>query len=258
MNQIMSFNNFKASQLIAEAADSLAATSQAGKDVAKKKVGTDQVLIPNASLLFDGDQLKWIVNGAVVKAWKAISGLTWRNTPPGDWGKLISRLVKSPEEWSKDKNAGPIPPGKYTVGRIETRVGDKSEIGSLEALWNQFTGPASAKTDADKAFQANTLYSKIGWGNFRAPIKSQSGTETYGRGSFYVHGGSLAGSHGCIDLTDQMEDFAKFYGTWLAANKKQSIELLVNYKKPNENSLVSQLWKTAQNPTAITFDIGKI
>lgn len=228
------------------------------KTVAKQKVGTEKVLIPEASLRFNGEQLQWVSNGEVIKSWKAISGLTWKNTPIGEWGKLLNRFTKDPAQWSEDKDAGPIPPGNYTVGKIETRTGDKTEIGSLEALWSFITGKTSNVSQADTKFQADSLYSKIGWGNFRAPIQSLPGTSTYGRSGFYIHGGSLAGSHGCIDLTDQMEDFAKFYGTWLAANGKQSIDLLVDYKIPNANTFISQLWNTVKNLRSTKLDLGKI
>jgi peptidoglycan hydrolase-like protein with peptidoglycan-binding domain len=240
-------------------------TKETEKEVAKKKVGTEEVINPNASLIFNGEELQWVVDGKTVKSWKAISGLTWKNTPISDWGKLLNRYITSPEQWSKDANAGPIPPGNYEIGQIETRNGDKTEIGSLEALWDILTGKTSNVSDANKRFQADSEYSKIGWGNFRAPITSKAGTDTHGRGSFYVHGGSLAGSHGCIDLTDQMPDFAKFYGTWLASTKKKSIGLLVNYKQPSANSIFTKLWGStpskystfkAENPNIL--DAGKI
>jgi hypothetical protein len=33
------------------------------------------------------------------------------------------------------------------------------------------------------------------------------GTETHGRGGFFIHGGSVAGSAGCIDLTADINRF---------------------------------------------------
>jgi hypothetical protein len=206
------------------------------KEVAKKLTGTVSVLDPNASLLFNGSQLQWLVNGGVVKSWNGISGLTWKNTPPSDWGELAKSFYQSPEEWSKDPNAGPLPPGQYVVGPVESRksgTGDVSFVDSLITLWQTMTG--GVVSNKDKQFQADTNYSRISWGNFRSPITPTGKTDTFGRGSFFVHGGSYAGSHGCIDLTDEMADFAKFYGTWMASTKKKSISLTVNYGNSKNN-----------------------
>ena len=209
---------------------------------AKKITGTTNVLNPNASLRFNGDELQWVVNGAVIKTWNAVSGLTWKNTPPSDWPKLLKRYTTSPEDWSKDKDAGPTPPGQYIVGPIEARGGNTQEVSALAALWGLITGEFSSISDKQKQFQANTDYSRISWGNYRAPIKPLKNTDTHGRKDFYIHGGSLAGSHGCIDLTDEMGDFAKFFGVWSSSTGKKTIPLVVNYKTPSENSFFSKLW----------------
>ena len=239
--------------------------------LAQKIVGDKNVLNPNASLLFDGDKLYWMVNGTPTKSWNAISGLTWKNTPVKNWGTLLKRFTQSPDEFSKIKDAGPLPKGNYTVGPIETRKGNTSEIGAITALWNKALGKYDNVQQKDTSFKSDSEYSRIGWGNYRAPIIPQTGTVTYGRDNFYIHGGSFEGSHGCIDLTNQMEDFAKYYGTWLASTKKKNIQLAVNYKLSLANTMFTQLWqsvtKTSKEPnryekykssTPTSFDIGKI
>jgi peptidoglycan hydrolase-like protein with peptidoglycan-binding domain len=239
--------------------------------LAQKIVGDKNVLNPNASLLFDGDKLYWMVNGTPTKSWNAISGLTWKNTPVKNWGTLLKRFTQSPDEFSKIKDAGPLPKGNYTVGPIETRKGNTSEIGAITALWNKALGKYDNVQQKDTSFKSDSEYSRIGWGNYRAPIIPQTGTVTYGRDNFYIHGGSFEGSHGCIDLTNQMEDFAKYYGTWLASTKKKNIQLVVNYKLSLANTMFTQLWqsvtKTSKEPnryekykssTPTSFDIGKI
>lgn len=207
------------------------------KETAKKVTGTENVLNPNASLFFNGNQLQWLVNGGVVKSWNGVSGLTWRNTPPSNWGELAKSFYQTPGEWSKDKDAGPLPPGQYTVGPVESRSSgggnDVSFVDSLITLWGTMTG--GVVSDKDKQFQANTNYSKIAWGNFRASITPSKNTNTFGRNNFFIHGGKYAGSHGCIDLTDEMSDFAKFYGTWMASTKKKNILLVVNYGDSKNN-----------------------
>ena len=53
------------------------ATSKAAKKAAKCETGTEKVLQPAASLVFDGDKLSWFADGKVIKSWNAVSGLTW-------------------------------------------------------------------------------------------------------------------------------------------------------------------------------------
>lgn len=206
------------------------------REVAKKVTGTVNVLDPNATLFFNGNQLQWLVNGGVAKSWNGISGLTWKNTNPSEYGELAKRYYQTPEQWSRDKNAGPLPAGQYIVGPVESRksgTGDVSFVDSLITLWGTMTG--GVVSDKDKQFQADTNYSRISWGNFRASITPTGKTNTFGRNSFFIHGGKYAGSHGCIDLTDEMADFAKFYGTWMAATKKKRITLNVNYGNSKNN-----------------------
>jgi hypothetical protein len=214
--------------------------SNTAKNIAKNQTGTDLVLNPNAALVFDGDNLNWVTNGKIIKSWSAVSGLTWKNTPPSDWGQMLKRYTTSPQEWSQDKNAGPLPEGTYVVGPLETRTGGQEEIGALEAFWDKITGKVT-DNDADRAFGKNTLLSRISWGNYRAYIKPTGGQKMYGRSAFYVHGGSLRGSHGCIDLTDDMADFAKFFGIWTASTKKKTIPLSVKYKTPLINKVIQKL-----------------
>jgi RHS repeat-associated protein len=38
------------------------------------------------------------------------------------------------------------------------------------------------------------------WGDWRVPLKPGKGTNTHGRNGFFLHGGSLSGSAGCIDF----------------------------------------------------------
>lgn len=214
--------------------------SNAAKNTAKCETGTDEVLNPNASLSFDGDKLYWIVNGKPIKTWDAVSGLTWKNTPPKDYSKLLNKYVKNREEWSKQKEAGPLPEGKYDVGPLETRTGQPEEIGALEAFWYKLTGKVEDK-DTDRQFCKNTILSRISWGNYRLRITPTGNQKMYNRGDFYLHGGSIRGSHGCIDLTDDMEDFAKFFGVWSSANKKTKIPLTVKYNNPLLNQVIDKL-----------------
>ncbi len=81
-------------------------------------------------------------------------------------------------EQQKKANEGPIPRGRYWI--------------SPKELWS------------------NTWYkrgSEAAWGDYRITIHPHSKTETYGRGGFFIHGGSSPGSIGCIDLAYHMNKF---------------------------------------------------
>jgi hypothetical protein len=213
--------------------------SEAEKKIAKTETGTDQVLDPNASLLFDGDELHWIVNGVKVKAWDAISGLTWKNTPPSEWNKMLNRYTQNRQEWSKQKDAGPLPEGKYSAGPLETRTGEP--VGGLRAAWLVSTGQVEKDTTQNKSFSSDTNISKISWGNYRMRITPTGGQEMYDRSAFYIHGGAIAGSHGCIDLTDEMDDFSKFFGIWTSSTGKKTIPLTVKYENSMINTVINKL-----------------
>ena len=205
------------------------------QDVAKTVTKTNKINNDDAYLKFNGDELQWITAGAVIKTWPAISGLTFLNTPPSDYNKLINRYVKTPDEFSKDKLAGPLPAGTWSVGLIQTRHGSQQEINMIYAIYKQ------AIETQGGGFSIDSELSRLSWGNYRAYINPVTYKGT--RGDFYVHGGALPGSHGCVDLTTKMDDFAKFYSAWLIANNKTSIKLVVGYESSLLNTAISTLWK---------------
>jgi len=77
------------------------------------------------------------------------------------------------------RNSGPIPEGVYWIRPDEL----------WENAWYK-----RASTEA--------------WGNYRITIHPFTTTTTFGRGGFFIHGGSVRGSIGCIDLTSNMNMFA--------------------------------------------------
>jgi hypothetical protein len=63
-----------------------------------------------------------------------------------------------------------------------------------------------------KQFSGGWLKSKIrnifgDWGTYRVPIKIQSGEYTFGRDNFFIHGGTMPGSKGCIDIGKRDVEF---------------------------------------------------
>jgi len=169
-------------------------------------------------LVFNGKQL-YMTNGKTpLKGWSAIAGVTPWNT-----GKLINRNTK---EYQTNKLEGPPPEGNYMAGAIQTRD-QKTDPGVFEVIKTGFAFTQGKKLDDNWGSQTNA--SSIAWGNHRISIQPTQGTNTFGRGGFYIHGGNIPGSHGCIDLTDQMDDFTKHYAAWQAKNGKTSIPLVIKY-----------------------------
>ena len=103
----------------------------------------------------------------------------------------------------KQKNKGPIPEGTYWIRPDELQ----------ENSWSRVFNPTSA------------------WGNFWISIHPFTTTETYGRGGFFIHGGDVPGSAGCVDLTSHMDQFVKDLKAELAGVATCQIHLTVEYPK---------------------------
>ena len=179
-------------------------------------------------LLFDGNTLKWVENGQIIKTWKAISGRTKFNTF-GDKKseELVKKFGDNEAEFMKVKDQGPIPVGQYTIGEIQKRTNGNAlnfiKGKNEKDLFNIMM--KSSKHDWNTGEPGDL----IAWGDYRMPISKSKGTETYGRGSFYVHGGGIPGSIGCIDLMNEINDFVNYFSSWKTKTKNNSIRLIVKY-----------------------------
>ncbi|MFL6667267.1 MAG: tlde1 domain-containing protein [Burkholderia ambifaria] len=78
------------------------------------------------------------------------------------------------------ENVGPIPSGRYWIQPFE--------------MWTN---------------RSYNLASRAACGNYRLTIHVVPGTRTFGRGGFFIHGGTQAGSAGCINLHSGMENFVR-------------------------------------------------
>ena len=98
------------------------------------------------------------------------------------------------------KDFGPIPEGNYSVDPAKT---------NRRRTWKRNWG------------------SRRSWGNVRTPIEPGPGNDIAGRdGGFYMHGGDVPGSAGCIDLTNSNEDFHR----WLSG-QRGPVPLSVSYPR---------------------------
>ena len=148
-----------------------------------------------ASLKFDGQNLAWLQKGQPVKYYPAMSGKPDHQTAAD----------------TNIPNAGPIPEGEYM---LTVNSGEHHKPGE----WRTF----------DEFISNTNLWKRNpdAWGHSRIPIQPLPTTNTFGRHSMYVHGGTVPGSAGCIDLTGRMEDF---YNDWLKYNG--NLPLKVKYPK---------------------------
>jgi hypothetical protein len=179
-------------------------------------------------LSFDGTTLKWVVDGKVVKSWKAVSGRTKFNTF-GDKNaeQMVKKYGGNNSEFMKIKEQGPIPVGSYTISQLQKRTnGDATQFmqgKNQKKLYDLMM--AGNKHD----WNSGEVADLIAWGDYRLPITKIGETETFGRGSFYIHGGGIPGSIGCIDLMEGMNDFANYFTEWKNKLGNKKLKLVVKY-----------------------------
>lgn len=150
------------------------------------------------SLEFDGSKLRLLRGSKELKNWNSVSGQNGYQSPI----------------YQDIKNVGPIPEGYYDVPQSAY-----TEMNALEALLGEF----------GRGRFPGGLGS---WGSKRISLTPSSGNEMYGRSGFTIHGGSKAGSRGCIDLTDQNEDFMRTF-----RGLGRDLRLRVVYPKRNSEEL---------------------
>jgi hypothetical protein len=137
-------------------------------------------------LYFDGRTLTMRGAGGV-RVWSGVSGQ--RADGIFDYSPSRQRI----------HNEGPIPEGVYWL--------DPAQLVHLQDRFWYF------------------VYER-GWGTHRITVHPFDTTRTFGRGGFFIHGGTVAGSAGCIDLTSQMEEFARLLA---ATPRGHKVKLHVNY-----------------------------
>ena len=131
-------------------------------------------------------------NGKLEESWNAVSG----------------RQGYQHSVYQDLKNYGPIPEGNYAA-----RIGQLQKWSNLNLL------------------QKSTAYIGRGewpggissWGENRIWLTPSLQTNTHGRDNFSIHGGKIPGSAGCIDLTEDMEDFTRWF-------EKNGYDVIVHVK----------------------------
>ncbi len=129
---------------------------------------------PNQYAVFDGKAFTvHMGNGHTIK-FDAVSGRPDNQDP----------------KYQNVKDGGPIPAGIYVARQEEIQ-----HITTVDAV----LGMAAAIG----AWPG----SEVSWGESRVWLEPSKETNTHGRDDFSIHGGWFSGSNGCIDLTDQINNF---------------------------------------------------
>ncbi|MBC9795227.1 PAAR-like protein [Sinomicrobium weinanense] len=166
--------------------------------------GTTTVLT-NISLEFDGRflLLRVVLPGAIQRfSYRAVSGRAGDNN---SFDYSVER--------QRQQNVGPIPEGEYYINPQEIQyTDDRGFIDGLKGVVGGGTFPGGERS----------------WGSARVWIKPDPVTvEGTVRGGFTIHGGSVPGSAGCIDLVEQEDEFFEKLAAY--GEDMDRIELTVDY-----------------------------
>ena len=80
------------------------------------------------------------------------------------------------------------------------------------AWWNRLAGNvASLSFELLGKYWGQWSGGISSWGENRIWLEPETGTNTRDRSNFSIHGGSVPGSAGCIDLTNEIPDFIAWF-----------------------------------------------
>jgi len=176
------------------------------------------------SLTFDGCKVTHLADsGKAISSWNAVSGLP--GTSVEDQG---------------EKGKGPLPEGTYTINPSEVQyrldevpiiVPNPSNAASSITVW-VYSHPLWAHSERER----------VAWGDYRTNLHPDPGTDLRGRDpdKFFIHGGDVPGSRGCIDLAgvDHFYLMNNAFHNFLSSYGKP-IKLVVKY--------TCNPWKNAAN-----------
>src|SRR5690606_25253592 len=89
-------------------------------------------------------------------------------------------------------------------------------------------------------------FNEASWGESRIELTPDSGTNTFGRSGFFIHGGDMPGSAGCIDLLAEESDFMDYI-----RGVGQPVTLTVEYDANYTSA--SHPYINAQNGSAYNY-----
>lgn len=122
---------------------------------------------------FNGGELTVFNKNGSTRAFEAVSG-------------RLDALGRTQPGLQSAANVGPIPAGRYSFN--PANIQDYKNISAIDKL---------AGVVADRGTWPGGT---IAWGTQRVELTADPATNTYGRGGFFIHGGAVPGSAGCVDL----------------------------------------------------------
>lgn len=131
---------------------------------------------PNYDLRFNGRELVLRENGKSILNWSAVSGRSGKQSP----------------EFQTQRDQGPLPEGDY-----QFKVSGLQKYDEISGLQKALGVVGAGKWPGGER----------SWGRYRFWLTPAPGIETFGRSGLAIHGGFSPGSAGCIDLTDEMDEF---------------------------------------------------
>ena len=237
----------------------------------------------NSFLLYDGKQLTWRYRGnskglfdtssPIGGPWAATSG--GLDLVPGFLQRVVNLIKgrgfteKESAELQKLKSFGPLPEGTYQCPKPKRVMESipkslRKSAGTMDSLqyaWDNSDGFgtglfADPKNTPHAWHGANNVWKNVAWGNHRIALgnsasfkvdgkryKADNLAKKFGRSGFYIHGGTVPGSSGCLDLGDDMDKFAKFWTENFIKSgcPKRSIPLVVRYSDKNQKMMADAL-----------------
>jgi len=159
--------------------------------------------------------------------------------PSGYWN--TTRAFDYSQERQGQENIGPTPEGIYSIRK--SAFNENSNPSGTD----QYSGLSAGQKLKSVAGRGYWPGSKHSWGEYRWKLQNE-GSETYGRSNFYLHGGGLWGSRGCIDCGSGIVDFRNaFLGNQLGNDK---VYLQVKYP-------ANQQVEVQNRPTTMPLNILK-
>lgn len=147
-------------------------------DYETKKTNTRIIQGEKEFLGFNGSSLTWYYERGLIRSWNARSG-------------RLDNQDRTQPELQNQRDIGPIPEGAWNIDPSAAFYYPFA-IGKGK-LWNIWPNGPNEETLRD-------------WGRGWVPLNPARGNSTP-RGDFFIHGGLVPGSIGCIDLMGGIDDF---------------------------------------------------
>lgn len=167
----------------------------------------------------------------------AVSGKP--DDPSGYWN--TTRDFNYSKERQSQENVGPTPEGTYSIRKSAFNENTNPSGTDQYSYLSPFQ---KLKGTVGRGYWPGGTHS---WGNYRWQLQNE-GTETYGRSDFYLHGGGLWGSRGCIDCGSGITDFRKAF----LSNQLGNDKVYLQVKYPTKMKI-----RVQNRPTTFPLQIMK-